>query len=50
MDTPTVRVTIGRIDIRAEVAASSAPVVSRRPRAATLSLDQYLKQRSEVRR
>jgi hypothetical protein len=49
-DAPAVRVTIGRIDIRAEAAASSAPVVSRRPRAATLSLEQYLKQRSEVRR
>lgn len=50
MEAPAVRVTIGRIDVRAEMVSAPAPAVSRRPRATTLSLDQYLKQRSEVRR
>jgi hypothetical protein len=44
---PVIRVTIGRIDVRAELASSPAPTV-RRPRTSTLSLDQYLKPRGEV--
>lgn len=43
---PVIRVTIGRIDVRAELASPPVPI-ARRPRASTLSLDQYLK-RSEV--
>lgn len=45
---PTIRVTIGRIDVRAEVASPPPPTAARRTRASTLSLDQYLKQRSEA--
>jgi len=50
-EAPVIRVSIGRIDVRAEFAAatpSPAPVRNNRP--ATLSLDEYLKQRSEGRR
>lgn len=43
---PVIRVTIGRIDVRAELASPPVPT-ARRPRSSTLSLDQYLK-RSEV--
>lgn len=46
---PVVRVTIGRIDVRAELAnAPAAPVA--RPRTPTVSLDQFLKQRSAGKR
>jgi hypothetical protein len=44
---PTIRVTIGRIDVRAEAASPPAPTGARRTRPSTLSLEQYLKQRSE---
>lgn len=42
---PVVRVTIGRIVIKAEPAAPRAPVRGSQPTAPTLSLDQYLKGR-----
>jgi hypothetical protein len=45
---PTIRVTIGRIDVRAEAASTPAPTGARRTRASTLSLEQYLKQRSDA--
>lgn len=44
---PVIRVTIGRIDVRAEIASPPTPA-ARRTRPSTLSLDQYLKQRSGV--
>jgi hypothetical protein len=44
---PTIRVTIGRIDVRAEAASAPAPTGARRTRPSALSLEQYLKQRSE---
>ena len=44
---PTIRVTIGRIDVRAEAASPPAATGARRTRASALSLEQYLKQRSE---
>jgi hypothetical protein len=44
---PTIRVTIGRIDVRAEAASPPAPTGARRTRPSTLPLEQYLKQRSE---
>jgi hypothetical protein len=44
---PTIRVTIGRIDVRAEAASTPAPTGARRTRPSSLSLEQYLKQRSE---
>lgn len=48
---PVVRVTIGRIDVRAQFTpAAPTPVASRSQRSATLSLDEYLKQRSEGKR
>ncbi len=48
---PVVRVTIGRIDVRAQFTSNApAPSASRPHRAATLSLDDYLKQRSEGKR
>lgn len=42
---PAVRVTIGRIDVRAELTSPLAPA-TRRTRPSALSLDQFLKQRS----
>ena len=50
MQAPAVRITIGRIDVRAELTEPPAPVAPRRFRTGTLSLDQYLTQRSETRR
>ncbi len=44
---PTIRVTIGRIDVRADAASTPAPTGTRRTRPSSLSLEQYLKQRSE---
>ncbi len=44
---PTIRVTIGRIDVRADAASTPAPTGTRRTRPSTVSLEQYLKQRSE---
>ena len=48
-EVPRIHVSIGRIEIRAEVEAAQAPV-PRRSRPATLSLSDYLRQQSEVRR
>ena len=39
---PTVSISIGRIEVRAEITSPTAPV--QRPRPSTLSLDQFLKQ------
>lgn len=44
---PVVRVTIGRIDVRAELTSPPAPP-ARRTRSSVLSLDQFLKQQSEA--
>jgi hypothetical protein len=46
---PVVRVTIGRIEVRAETPASS-PRKTSAPARPTLSLDTYLKERKEGRR
>ncbi len=43
---PTIQVTIGRIEVRATVAATSAAVRKAPARSSTMSLDDYLKQRS----
>jgi hypothetical protein len=40
---PVIRVTIGRIDVRAELASAPSPPIARSNRPSTLSLDQYLK-------
>jgi hypothetical protein len=47
---PIIRVTIGRVDVRAEFPAPAAPAVKRRPEAQSLSLDDYLKLRNEGKR
>lgn len=48
---PVIRVTIGRIDVRAQFPAPApSPVPARRTRPAALTLDDYLKQRSEGKR
>ncbi len=48
---PVVRVTIGRIDVRAQFPAPApSPVPARRARPAALTLEDYLKQRSEGKR
>jgi hypothetical protein len=44
--TPIVRVTIGRVEVRAQFPAASAQQPPRRSRASSLSLEDYLKQRS----
>ncbi|HET9282422.1 MAG TPA: hypothetical protein VFR24_10735 [Candidatus Angelobacter sp.] len=50
-EAPVIRVSIGRIDVRAEFAAAPpSPAPARNIRPAALSLDEYLKQRSEGRR
>lgn len=50
-EAPIIRVSIGRIDVRAEFAAATpSPAPARNARPAALSLDEYLKQRSEGRR
>jgi len=50
-EAPIIRVSIGRIDVRAEFAAATpSPAPARNARPASLSLDEYLKQRSEGRR
>lgn len=41
---PTVHVSIGRIEVRAEVAPPAPAAPAQRPRPSTLSLDQFLKQ------
>lgn len=41
----SVRVTIGRVDVRAEFPTPAAPAPARRNESRTLSLDQYLEQR-----
>ena len=46
-ETPRIQVSIGRIEIRAEVAAPAAPA-PRRSRPATLSLSDYLRQQGEA--
>jgi hypothetical protein len=47
---PIVRVTIGRVDVRAEFPAAPAPHPKGRPAAQSLSLDDYLKLRNEGKR
>jgi hypothetical protein len=48
---PIVRVTIGRIEVRAEIAAPAAAAPAARPlQVPTLTLDEYLKQRQEGKR
>ena len=48
---PIIRVTIGRIDVRAQFPAHSPAVSATQPRkTAALSLDEYMKQRSEGKR
>jgi hypothetical protein len=48
---PIVRVTIGRIEVRAEIATpAAAPPAAQPVRAPTLTLDEYLKQRQEGKR
>lgn len=46
----TISVTIGRVDVRAVFPQPPAPRVSGTPKPAAMSLDEYLKQRSEGRR
>jgi len=46
----TISVTIGRIDVRAVFPQPPAPRGSRTEKAAAMSLDEYLKQRSGGRR
>jgi hypothetical protein len=43
---PTVHVSIGRIEVRAEIASPVSAAPAKRPRPSTLSLDQFLKQGS----
>jgi hypothetical protein len=47
---PVVRVTIGRVEVRAELPSPKARAAAPRTRSATTSLDDYLKQRAEGRR
>jgi hypothetical protein len=48
---PVIRVTIGRIDVRAQFPAASSSTSPAQPRkTAALSLDEYMKQRSEGKR
>jgi hypothetical protein len=47
---PIIRVTIGRVDVRAEFPAPAAPAATRRAEAPSLSLDDYLKLRNEGKR
>jgi len=47
---PVVRVTIGRVEVRAQFPAAPSAPAARRSRALTLSLEDYLKQRSGGRR
>lgn len=47
---PTIKVTIGRIDVRAVMPAQPAPRPAPAPRKSALSLDEYLKRRSGGRR
>lgn len=47
---PVVRVTIGRVEVRAQFPAAPSAPATRRSRALTLSLEDYLKQRSGGRR
>jgi hypothetical protein len=49
-ESPMVRITIGRIDVRAQFTSSAPVPAARQQRPATLSLDEYLKQRSEGKR
>ncbi len=43
---PIVRVTIGRVEVRAQFPSAPSVPVARRPRPPALSLEDYLKQRS----
>jgi hypothetical protein len=48
---PIVRVTIGRIEVKAEFASPKERTpAAHRPKSAAISLDDYLKQRAEGRR
>jgi hypothetical protein len=47
---PIIRVTIGRVDVRAEFPAQAAPTARRRAEAPSLTLDDYLKLRNEGKR
>jgi hypothetical protein len=49
-EAPVVRVTIGRVEVRAQFPPAPAAPVARRSRALALSLEDYLKQRSEGKR
>jgi hypothetical protein len=49
-DAPVIRVTIGRIDVRAQFPAPAPAPAARHARPAAISLDEYLKQRSEGKR
>jgi hypothetical protein len=50
-EAPVIRVTIGRIDVRAQFTASApSPATTGHKRPGALSLDEYLKQRSEGKR
>jgi hypothetical protein len=46
---PTVRISIGRIEVRAEIASPVPTASAQRPRPSTLSLDQFLKQAGRAR-
>lgn len=45
---PVIRVTIGRIDVRAELTSPPSSTIARSNRPSTLSLDQYLKRQGEA--
>jgi hypothetical protein len=47
---PIIRVTIGRVDVRAEFPARATPAAPRKVEAPSLSLEDYLKQRKEGKR
>jgi hypothetical protein len=49
-EAPIIRVSIGRIDVRAQFPAAPSPSPARTPRPAALSLDEYLRQRREGKR
>jgi hypothetical protein len=46
---PTVRISIGRIEVRAEIASPVPTAPAQRPRPSTISLDQFLKQAGRAR-
>lgn len=50
VEAPIIRVSIGRIDVRAQFPASTPPAPARNARPAAISLEEYLKQRREGKR